>query len=106
MHSWTTNAYTTVGKYEGRANQQIRWFSGKNNNLRDIGERCIQALGNSHQAYTHWYKCSSNAGQSWIIDTKGYEYPKQPLGDGVKFQIRTRMQGGKALFWAEKADRN
>jgi len=37
----------------------------------------------------------------WILNTKAPSYPKQPLRDGVKFQIRSRMAQRRALFWHE-----
>lgn len=48
-----------------------------------------------------YWNCHNGLNQGWIIDQKGVQYPKQPLKNGVKFQIRSRMGGNKALFWHE-----
>jgi hypothetical protein len=33
---------------------------------------------------------------------KSVEYPPYPLGNGVKFQIKSRMEGNRALYWNTK----
>jgi hypothetical protein len=39
--------------------------------------------------------------QAWKVDQVGVKYAKQPLNDGVEFQIRSNMDSGRALIWRE-----
>ena len=59
--------------------------------------------GHDHQnRHVIFYNCHNGANQGWSIDTtlpKEVQYPPYPLGDGVKFQIKSRMTGNRALFW-------
>ena len=98
------NYYGMVRKYRGEQIQKMRWFRGRLHNIRDLGHRCLNVQSNydAHLRYVMFYKCKKNMwGSGWLITTRGYNYPKYPLSDGVKFQIRSRMHGNKALFWHE-----
>jgi hypothetical protein len=72
-------------------------------NIRDQGRRCLDVHGgsNTNNRHVHWYKCHKKLNQAWYTDRKGFNYPTYPLKNGVKFQIRSRMEGNKALFWNE-----
>lgn len=97
------NYYGMVRKYRRESIQKMRWFNGRYNNIRDLGHRClnVQSDYDAHHRYVMFYKCQKRKGSGWHITTKGYNYPKYPLANGVKFQIRSRMHGNKALFWWE-----
>ena len=103
-NNWKYYHYAAVVRaYKGEALQKMRWFKGSRRNIRDQGVRCLDVHGNSdtNRRHVHWYKCTNGLNQGWMIDRKGYNYPDYPLANGVKFQIRSRMQGNKALFWKE-----
>jgi hypothetical protein len=86
----------------------MRWFAGPIQNIRDIGMRCLDVYGgrNTHMMHIHFWKCHKGANQAWTVDRKGWNYPKQPLKNGVKFQIRSRMATHKSLFYAEHIGAN
>jgi len=48
-----------------------------------------------------FHKCHNGMHQAWYIDQRGAVYPRNPLPDGRKFQIKSRMSGYRALYWAE-----
>jgi hypothetical protein len=83
--------------------QKIRWFNGSRRNIRDVSRRCLDVHGNSntHRRHVHWYKCHNGLNQAWFIDRKGYNYPSQPLSPGVRFQIKSRMHGNRAIVQSE-----
>jgi hypothetical protein len=78
--------------------QKMRWYSGTRRTIRDVGTRCIDLPANRHKMHLKFYRCHGGANQGWYIDRKGFNYPKQPLASGVKFQIRLIQSGGRALF--------
>lgn len=90
----------TWGKEQG---QRISWYGGAVRNIRNNGKKCLDVWGGKNKHYQHitWWNCHNGLNQAWYIDQKGIEYPKQPLKDGVKFQIRSRMATNRALFWSE-----
>jgi len=103
-NNWNYFHYAAVVRqYKGEALQKMRWFNGNRRNIRDQGIRCLDVHGNSdsNRRHVHWYKCHKGLNQAWLIDRKGFNYPDYPLANGVKFQIRSRMKGNKALFWKE-----
>jgi hypothetical protein len=102
--NWFYNAYAAViRQHKNEQIQKIRWFSGDKRNIRDQGIRCLDVHGasNTENRHVHWYKCHNGANQGWTIDTKGIKYPAYPLKDGVKFQIRSKMSGFRALHITE-----
>jgi hypothetical protein len=103
-HNWNQNGVAAVARhYRNEVYQRIRWFNGSRRNIRDLGRRCLDVHGNSDSQHRHviWYKCHNGRNQGWYIDRKGYNYPKYPLRNGVKFQIRSRMSSHRSLFWHE-----
>jgi len=45
--------------------------------------------------------CHNALYQGWKLDTKSIRFPANPLKNGRKFQIKTRMQYNRAVYWAE-----
>jgi len=78
-----------------------RTFYNRAKNVQDWGNIVLTPHGfaNRHRNYLTWWWNKNHAGQRWRIDTKGVRIPKSyPLKDGVKFQIKSRMSGNRALF--------
>lgn len=48
-----------------------------------------------------WYWNKNAPAQRWNIDTRNVHFPRYPLRDGRRFQIKTRMSGNRALYAAE-----
>jgi len=102
--NWRYFHYSAVTrKYTGSYLQKMRWFEGSRRNIRDVNIRCLDVHGNSntHRRHVHWYKCHKGLNQAWYVDQKGYNYPGQPLASGVRFQIKSKMTGNRALYYAE-----
>jgi hypothetical protein len=93
----------TIRRYEN--NQYVRhlWFGGSRRNIRNLGKKCLDVHGGSNTHYRHviFWNCHNGLNQAWYIDQRGVQYPRQPFNDGVRFQIRSKMSGGRALFWHE-----
>jgi hypothetical protein len=102
------NVAVNMRTYKGRNNDRIRWRNGTNRNIRNNGGFCLQTYGNRNYNNIHisYYKCANRMSQAWWLDQNGALYKKAPLADGVKFQIRTKMTGGRSLFFKEKQDNN
>jgi hypothetical protein len=99
-NNWYRNGYAAVvARYTGKYIQRIRWFNGSNRNIRDVGVRCLNVVGrsNTHNRHLSWYRCQNGGWQAWKIDTKGISYPRYPIRNGVKFQIRTRMASKRPI---------
>jgi hypothetical protein len=57
-------------------------------------------------AYTTFWNCHNGANQAWYLDRKSFVYPRQPLRDGQRFMIKSRMRGNKVLFFREHIGHN
>jgi len=53
-----------------------------------------------------WNTCSDTALNAFRYDIKDVVFPPQPLVDGAKFQIKSRMEGNKALFYSDNYGEN
>jgi len=109
--SWTRNGYNAVVRNirsQWRHTQMMRFFGGSRRNIRNTWNKCLDVHGNhnSHHRHVIWWQCHNGANQGWYIDRVGYRYPPYPLGDGVKFQIKSRMPSNRALFWHEHIGSN
>jgi len=104
----STGMYIVIREY--RPNDmldQINWFNNtKSSNIRNIAGNCFSADGNHHDSYIRIFPCTGAANQAWFYDDKKAVFPTQPLVDGAKFQIKSRMLGNKALFWYEHLGSN
>jgi hypothetical protein len=80
---------------------EARWFNSRRKTIRNYGGKCLHARGDSHNQVVVWYNCNTSKNQGWRTDQTKFIYPRQPFNDGVKFQIRSRMRGGKAVFYRE-----
>jgi hypothetical protein len=101
----TYYSYAAVARkfISGDVLNQMRWYGGKYKNIRDVMERCADVNGASDSHHNHiiFHKCHNGKNQGWNIDTEGHNYPKFPLADGAKFQIKSRMAYNRALYMAE-----
>jgi len=100
--NWNYFHYAAVVRnYKADNLQKIRWFNGSRRNIRDLGRRCLDVHGNSNSnnRHVHWYKCHNGLNQGWTLDTKGVNYPPYPIKDGVKFQIKTKMNSKRPISW-------
>jgi hypothetical protein len=83
--------------------QRMRIYGGSRRNIRNVLNKCLDVHGrsNTHHRHVIWWQCHNGSNQGWYIDRVGYRYPRYPLADGVKFQIKSRMPSNRALFWHE-----
>ena len=83
--------------------QKITFWSGKKATLRNHANLCLDVWGNKdvHRQHTTFYHCHLQNNQLWLLDTKGTHFPKYPLKDGERFQIKTQMKSGRALIYTE-----
>jgi hypothetical protein len=100
---FTNGNNAVVRVYQNHSNQKMSFWPGKLRNIRNNARQCLDVHGGADQnmRYTIFYGCHNGLNQAWIIDTKATEFPQYPLGDGIKFQIKSRMAGHRALFMAE-----
>jgi hypothetical protein len=64
---------------------------------------CIDVHGasNTHRRHIVFFPCHNGLNQQWYIDQQGIKFPRYPLTDGVKFQIKSIMKTNRALFYHE-----
>ena len=48
-----------------------------------------------------FWTCHDGINQGWNIVAEADVYPIYPLADEAKFQIRSKMDGNRAILWAE-----
>ena len=98
------NVAVAIRPYTEINQDKIRWYSGQFQNIRNNGDKCLDVYGNQDTDDNHviYWNCHNGLNQAWRIDQKEKRWPKQPLEDGVKFQLRSRMDGGRALYYAEE----
>jgi len=90
-------------KFEDHTTQRIKYFSGKVQNIKNNGGKCLDVHGasNTNNRHVIYYNCHNGANQGWDIDQRG-EITSQPVhADEVKFQIRTKMALGRAITVTE-----
>jgi hypothetical protein len=92
--------YVYVTRYSKRPTQLIRWFNGSRRNIRSAENRCLDVHGghDSHNRHIIYWNCHNGRNQAWWLDQTGALVRKHPYNDGVRFQIRSRMAGGRALY--------
>lgn len=89
--------------YKGDNTDRIRWTGGSRRNLQNNGRKCLDVHGksNTDNRYTIFYNCHNGANQGWKLDQQREIATRQPLNDRVKFRIRTKMSGGRAITVTE-----
>jgi hypothetical protein len=90
-----------IRQFKGQPTQKIMWLNTSRGNVRFGGKMCLdihggQIVNNRHIIY---WNCHKGLNQAWYVDQTGFTYPKQPIKDGVRFQIKSRMAHFRALFW-------
>jgi len=102
-HNFRRGTAAVVRQYINSYYQRMHWIGGYKRNIQNNGKYCLDVHGNSdsERRHVHWWSCHNGANQGWSIDKKVYKmkYPPYPLRDGIKFQIKSRMTGNRALFW-------
>jgi hypothetical protein len=90
----------TVRPFKGEVYQRSLWYNGARRNIRNVGQKCLDVHGGSNTNNRHviFWNCHNGLNQAWNIDQQGFQYPKQPLADGVKFQIKSQMKNHRALI--------
>lgn len=80
-----------------------RSFYNKNKMVQDWGNFVLtpHSWANNNGHPLTWWWAKNHAGQKWRIDRQGLNLPKYPIGNGILFQIKSRMAGNRALFWHE-----
>lgn len=97
------NVAATMRPWKGEIYQRTKWFNGSKRNIRNLGGKCLDVHGgrNVNNRHVIFWNCHNGKNQAWHIDQVGFRYPKQPLADGVKFQIKSQMKENRALFYSE-----
>jgi hypothetical protein len=97
------NVAAVVRLYKAEPYQKTLWFGGSRKNIRNFAGKCLDVHGGHNHQHRHtiFYNCHNGLNQAWYVDTKGTQFPRYPIKDGVKFQIKSRMSTNKALFWHE-----
>ena len=95
--------YVVIRKWIGETYQRLSYFPGSRRNLRNPSGKCLGLYANSdsnnrHLIFTH---CTNHAALGWTLDRKGTYFPRYPLRDGKRFQIKTIMKSKRALYYAE-----
>jgi hypothetical protein len=100
-YGFRINVAATVRQYKGDNTERIRWYSGSRRNIQNNGRKCLDVHGksNTHKRHVIFYNCHNGLNQAWFIDQRGPLYRRQPFGDGIKFQLRTKMGSARSLFW-------
>jgi len=98
-YGFKINNYVVIRKFKGDNTDRIRWINGSRRNLQNNGRKClaVQANSNTDNRYVIFYNCNNNLSQGWRLDQRGEIMTKQPLADGRKFQIRSKMSGARAI---------
>jgi hypothetical protein len=78
-------------------------MNGARRNIRNNGKQCLDVWGgrNLNNQHLTWWTCHNGVNQAWFTDQKEMIFKKYPIRDGRKFQIKTRMNENRALFWHE-----
>jgi len=83
-----------------RSDQRMRWFNGSRRNLRNLKNMCFDIRGgNRSNNYIIWHNCHNGMNQAWWLDTQLWYKRSHPLSDGVRFQIRSRLAGNRAVYY-------
>ena len=56
---------------------------------------------NSNHRHVIWFDCHNGKNQGWELDQKGVHFPRYPLGNSKRFQIRSLMKDRRSLYVAE-----
>lgn len=89
--------------FAGEIYQRIVWNNGKYKNIENHGKTCLDVAGgqNIERMHLTYWDCHHGLNQGWIVDQVDYHYPTNPLKDEVKFQIKTRLTGNRAISYFE-----
>jgi len=79
------------------------WYGSSRKNVRFYNKVCMDVHGavNRHNRWVIVWSCHNGLNQAWYVDQTRYSYPRQPLKDGQRFQVKSKMAGFRALFWNE-----
>lgn len=93
-----------IRPFKGDVYQRIMFFPGSRRNIRNRGEKCLDVWGgtNINKQHITWWSCHNGLNQAWFIDQRTNNLPSPPINDGVKFQIKTKMQGNRALTFSAR----
>jgi hypothetical protein len=99
-YAFRINVAVVVRQYRGHYTERTLWFGGYYRNIRNLGKKCLTVYANSdvHHRHTIFYHCQNRKSQAWYIDQIGWRWPRQPIGDKVRFRIRSKMRYGRALY--------
>ena len=100
---YTIDVHATMRPYDESVHQKIKFLTTKKQNIQNFGGKCLDVHGGVNKDNQHviFYNCHDGLNQAWFVDQKGFQYPKQPIADKIKFQIKSQMKENRALFYAE-----
>lgn len=94
---WRTGGAAVVRPWNNEYYQQMQWVDNKIVTLRGM---CLEIWGgaDTHHNYLTFWKCHGGPSNKWNIDLKAKKFPKYPLQDGVKFQIKSSTHKEFAIY--------
>jgi len=101
--------YAILTRYRRKSNKpwyyQATYFSGRYNNIRNPSGFCLSMWANNARisGYAAWKLCTRSASMNWRLDRRGVRYPRYPLRDGRKFQIKSRLSKRRALIYYNRS---
>lgn len=89
--------------FQEEVHQRIVWNNGKSKNIQNNGKQCVDVAGNRNVDDQHliWWTCHHGVNQQWYVDQVDFVYPKNPIADKKKFQIKTRQSGSRPIAYYE-----
>jgi len=99
--------YAVTRPWRNEHYQRVSYYPGRVRNIRSPAGYCLD-FNNArwNGGYMVFKVCSNNAKQAFYLDRRPLHYPRYPLRDGIKFQIKSRMATNRALFWHEHIGAN
>lgn len=105
--------YAIIARYgSSRASKpsyyQATYYNTKYDNIRNPSGYCLSMYGNNPgvNKYAAWMPCINNSGtnsMNWRLDRRGIRYPRYPVRDGRKFQIKSRLSKRRALIYYNRS---
>ena len=92
-----------VRPYRAHIYVKIGYYKGNRRNIRNAIGLCLDVWGgrNVNNQHLTWWTCHNGLNQAFALDKRGISYQRNPIKDGVRFQIKTRMATNRAIFWRE-----
>lgn len=100
--------WAVMRNWMNQPNQKVDFFKrSKRNIVFAFGKKCLDVSGgaNRDNAKIHWWNCHNGLNQAWYTDLRGMTPVRNPVRDGIRMQIKSRMGGNRALFYERNIGR-